>query len=200
MARGRMINRELATSQRFRSLGWAARSTYQTVYAFADRDGRLPGDHDELWAFASQALLCDRQLFSTLAGEIVESGLWVLRESVNAGPYLYIVNFSAHQVGLRHPREAPSRWVPQSDDPQYVAELRSRSGSVPEEFRNGSGPTPPERKGRGGRTANKLAKPTIPTKGEVSAAGGMDAFKRDDDSWKTPVTTRRARKRAKRGG
>lgn len=130
-----MLNRELMTSRKFRSLGWAARTIYCATYPFADRDGRLPGDPEECWAYTGAAILIDAAGFAAVVREIVESGLWIEGNGPDGEPYVEIRAFAEAQSGFRYDREKPGRW----DAGPTPESLRTNSGSTPEQVRTNSG-------------------------------------------------------------
>jgi len=157
-----MINRELMTSRKFRSLGWTARALYCAIYPFADRDGRVPGDPEELWASTGAAILIDAAGFSAIVDEIVESGLWIRGESKDGDRFLEIRGFADAQKGARFDREKPGRW--------NSGVAPDDSGPTPESLRTNSGLSEREWEREPERNGNEKGDP--PTLSDIRASFG----------------------------
>lgn len=138
MARGRMINRKVATSEKVAAYGdkygpWALVFHHRLI-AFLDVNGCCRADpywlKAEIFPRVSGITPEDCRKF---AAGLVKHGLAVLYE-VGGMPYLHMPGFREEQVGLRVDRESPEVPVPEGFDPS--------SGKFPERFRKPSGYEP----------------------------------------------------------
>lgn len=135
MARGRMLNRKVATSEKVAAYGdeygpWALVFHHRLI-AFLDVNGCCRADpywlKAEIFPRVSGITPEDCRKF---AAGLVKHGLAVLYE-VAGMPYLHMPGFREEQVGLRVDRESPEVPVPEGFDPS--------SGKFPERFRKPSG-------------------------------------------------------------
>src|SRR5690606_4714361 len=141
MARGRMINRKVATSEKVAAYGdeygpWALVFHHRLI-AFLDVNGCCRADpywlKAEIFPRVSGITPEDCRRF---AAGLVKHGLAVLYE-VAGMPYLHMPGFREEQVGLRVDRESPEVPVPEGFDPssgKFPANFRKPSGYCPEVF------------------------------------------------------------------
>lgn len=138
MARGRMLNRTVATSTKVARYGQAegpfALVFHHRLIAFLDKNGNCRRDH--YW-LKSQVMprvpevtpdMCEKY-----AAALVRHELAVAYE-IDGMPYLHFPGFRGEQVGLRHSREAAEVPVPEGFDEE--------SGALTESFRKTSGIDP----------------------------------------------------------
>lgn len=138
MARGRMLNRKVATSGKVNAYGaefgpWALVFHHRLI-AFLDKNGNCRADPAWLKAevFPRDAGVLPEDCRKFAAG-LVKHGLAVLYEC-DGMPYLHAPGFRDEQVGLRPDREAADVPVPQG--------FNEKSGRLPATFRQPSGYMP----------------------------------------------------------
>lgn len=140
MARGRMLNRKVATSGKVAAYGaeygpWALVFHHRLI-AFLDKNGNCRADpawfKAEIFPRVAGVLPEDCRRF---AAGLVKHGLAVLYEH-DGMPYLHMPGFRAEQVGLRVDREAAEVPVPEGFD--------EKAGAMPEDFRQPAGYDPAE--------------------------------------------------------
>lgn len=141
MARGRMLNRKVATSEKVAAYGdeygpWALVFHHRLI-AFLDVNGCCRADpywlKAEIFPRVSGITPEDCRRF---AAGLVKHGLAVLYE-VAGMPYLHMPGFRDEQVGIRPDRESPEVPVPEGFDKssgKFPANFRKPSGYCPEVF------------------------------------------------------------------
>lgn len=137
MARGRMINKQLAKSRRFDALeDDFSRLLYCMLLPHADRDGRLEGDPHLVKAmcFPRRDDVSCRKIADSLR-QITATGLIEWYE-VDEEAYIEISKFKENQEGLRYDREPESRiQAPCGTLPAVAGSLPEDDGSLPVEVK-----------------------------------------------------------------
>lgn len=135
MARGRMINRKVSTSEKIAAFGeefggWAC-TFHHRLIAFLDKNGNCRADPYWLKAEVMPRVAGvspeDCRIF---AAGLVKHGLAVAYE-VGGMPYLHIPGFREEQVGLRPDRENAEVPVPHG--------FNEKTGRMPDSFRQDAG-------------------------------------------------------------
>lgn len=149
MARGRMINRKVSTSEKIAAFGeefggWAC-TFHHRLIAFLDKNGNCRADPYWLKAEVMPRVAgVSPEDCRTFAAGLVRHGLAVAYEH-GGMPYLHMPGFRDEQVGLRPDRETREVPVPQGFD--------ENAGKLPESIRQPSGGNPddcpPEVEGEG---------------------------------------------------
>lgn len=117
MAKGRMIRRELAGSEKFFGISDRAKWVYQLGLAFADRDGFLPGTGRELATMFLGGLIGSWEEIDSLVSEIVSCGLWAAFSDADGRSCAYVAKFADHQDLRDYARESISIYtLPLSGD------------------------------------------------------------------------------------
>lgn len=111
MAKARMLDQDVAGSERFWELSAEARVAYLLGIPFADRDGYLPAKPRKLMGLYLGMSGCTLDQVQHIIDEIVESGMW----EVGPNESVRIRRFHEYQPGIlpgstRYERERPSKY------------------------------------------------------------------------------------------
>lgn len=147
MARGRMINRKVATSGKVAALaedaGAWAMVFHHRLIAFLDKNGNCRADPYWLKAEVMPRVAgVTPEDCRTYVAALVRNGLAVLYQ-VDGMPYLHMPGFRDEQSGLRPDRESPDVPVPQGFD----EDAGTMPASIRQAFGNAPAECPPEVEG-----------------------------------------------------
>ena len=117
MARGRFISRDVATSGKLADLGSdTGRMLWAFAMAFADRDGRVTGNYDELRATVVPRLgHVTTEILSLVVADLETQGLAERYTDAQGRAVIQFWNFAYQQKGMKYDREAPSKYGPNPD-------------------------------------------------------------------------------------
>lgn len=135
MARGRMVNRTVATDKALNSLSLEAHLLYLMTVPHLDRDGLILGDAPLLFAIAVPRRPEFAEKIDKLVQEWIDKGL-VMSYEGHDGRILYFSGFQKNNPELRYDREGPSQLPP----PPGM--MRTKDGLTPEQHLPDSGVTP----------------------------------------------------------
>ena len=111
MAKARMLNQDVAGSERFWELSAEGRVAFLLGLPFADRDGYLPAKPRKLMGLYLGMSGWSLEQVQQVIQELVKSGMW----EVGPNESLYIRRFHEYQPGIqpgstRYEREKPSKY------------------------------------------------------------------------------------------
>ena len=109
MARGRMVDKVIAVSTRFKKLDWTGKALYLMLLPHTDDFGRLDGEPEVV-----RALICPMEKITVASvgkrlEAMADAGLIALYDHAGTR-YLAVAKFEEHQTGLH--RRTRSRYPP----------------------------------------------------------------------------------------
>lgn len=146
MPEGRFISRKISVSRQLKQVSLEADFLFGRMIPHLDRDGRMDGDPEIVKAVAvplrSELAV---EIIRTCLGELDTVGLIEWYE-VDGLTVCEFPGFERHQKGMKHDREAvsryPSRHAQGSKSVRRSITSKVNSGSTPDLLRQGSAPTP----------------------------------------------------------